>query len=72
MELINLVNPDFKLQSDGIHRITLDIHENLQIDLGINRVIIHKTQHGWQIDCNSNIKIKQYNSKEVFIENYDS
>lgn len=72
MELINLVNPDFKLQSDGVHRITLDTHESLQIDLGINRVIIRKTKHGWQIDCNNNIEIKQYNSKEVFIENYDS
>ena len=66
MQLTNLNIDSFKLELEGTHRIVLDIHETLQVDLGINRVIISKDRNGWKIECNNNIEVNQYNSKEVF------
>lgn len=64
MKLINLDNPEFELVSSGKPCITLESHEALQINLGINQVLIKKTQLGWVIDCNHNITIKQNNANK--------
>lgn len=66
MQLTNINIDSFKLELEGTHTIVLDTHETLLVDLGINRVIISKDKDGWNIHCNNNIKIHQYNTKEVF------